>query len=499
MSSRSTVSVSRLLIALVVAALAMTALPAAAVAKKRVVILDFSGSRASRFESQVKAIVKRRASLISARRYVKTARKIKATQPTKRNIVRVSRELSADAIIIGSVKRRGRRYQVTIRVRAGADGEFVETIKVRTRRAKLTGAALRKVRRELAAAIKRLPPLNEPVDDGGGFDDGDDEIGEDAIGDDDDDIIEEDVGDDDRVAERGDDDDGDRVEEERGDDDGAADLTDERKADLLARGRGLEVLGGLSVMRRNLSFTVSADLGMESPRGYSGTPVASAYILGELYPLAFNLKNKGYKRNIGVVGILDRVIKIESKLRYVDAMMEEQEATLPTEQQRWGIGLIYRHNFGSKPTSPTIKLALRYNRAKFIIDKTAAPAGVDVDIPNMDYAYYDPGLVLRYPVSPKVALQADARFLLVTDTGEMQQVDQYGGATVTGYDIDLGGDYKLDARLFVRVGFRAIGIAYDFKGTGAETTDRDGDPNDQDVFGALDRYLGGYGTIGYLF
>jgi hypothetical protein len=39
---------------------------------------------------------------------------------------------------------------------------------------------------------------------------------------------------------------------------------------------------------------------------------------------------------------------------------------------------------------------------------------------------------------------------------------------------------------------------YDFDGTGAKT-ERDGNPANQDVGGALDQYLSGYVSAGYLF
>lgn len=503
MNSGSTASANRTLLALLCIAAftgGLAVAHGAASAKKRVVILDFSGPRSSTFEKKVTALVKKRNTLISESRYIKTSKKLKATKPSSRNVSRVARDLGVDAVVIGSVKRRGTRYELKVRIRAGATGEFVDTITVKTRRPTLSGSALAEVREGLEAAFDQLPSLDEA--EAGDDDDDDDRVS--ARGDDDDDddgerIIEEDP-EDDRGGNGGDDDDdraGELENESKGD--AAIDITDEEKSDLLARGRGMEIMAGLSFMGRKLSFSVDNTLGELAPRGYSGTPVAGAYIVGELYPMAFNLKNKGTSRNIGVIGVLDKVLKIESKFAYTDAMMVDQVVSLPTEQQRWGIGVVYRYNLGKGPTKPTIKAAIRYNRAKFIIDKGAAPADAGkIDIPNMDYTYYDPGVALRYPVSPKLALQADARFLFVTDTGEMQQVDQYGGATVTGFDVDAGLEYKVDPRLFIRAGGRIIGVAYDFKGTGAETTDRDADA-EQDVFGALDRYTGGYVTAGYLF
>ncbi len=487
-----------------VAALASLALcmglPRAAEArkKKRIVVIGFSGPRAASFQRTVTKLVKRRHRVIAGSRYSRKARRMKARRPTKRNVRRVLNRMNADGMLIGVVKRRGPRYLLKVRLRAGAHGRFVTTITVRSRGPKLRGKALRTMRSRLLAAIRRLPRLR-----------GEDEPRVAADGDDDDD--------DRRVAKRGDDDADDADDDDddgAGDDDGASatakkkdtdepepsPLTDEEKADLLVRGRGLDVSVGLTATKRTLSFTVSDGLA-NSPRGYRiSNPVAGAYVVAELYPLAFDLKKRSKSRNIGVSAVFDRVIKIQSTLAYTDAAtMMRTTADLPTAQQRWGVGVVYRHNFGSKPTSPTVKVSARYNRLQFTIDKTAAPTGVLVDIPNVDYTYIDPGVAIHYPVSAKLAFNLEARFLFVTNTGEMQAADQYGTASMSGYDADVGFEYKIDARMSVRGGGRILGIAYDFDGTGDLVVNRDGDPSTVDVGGALDQYIGGYLTVGYLF
>ncbi len=545
-TSNASASKARLLGALIAFALALGALPAAAAAKKKVVIFDFSGPRASRFHAKVRAIVKKHYTVVSDSRYAKMARRLRAKRPTQRNVIKVSRKLSVAGLVTGKVKRRHGRYELVLRVRSGVTGEFVDSIKVRTRHATLSGATLRKVREQLLVALKRLPD----ADSGSrarsrrtkksrdrvsrrssrsrdtGDDDDDDSAGDsedpfasggsnDDSGSSDDRDSNDDRGssddrDDKRVADRDSGDDspfasdssssgGEVSDKKKSSGETTAKLTDADKEALRISNPGIEISAGLSVVQRKLSFTVSSGLGNQAPRGYDGTPVAGAYVTGELYPMAFNDSNRGTTRDIGATFVLDRVIKIESRLRYQDAMGADQTAVLPTEQQRWGVGIVFRHNFGHEPTKPTVKLSVRYNKGKFVIDKTAAPMGVSVDIPNMEYTYLDPGLLFRYPLSPTLALQLDGRFLLVTDTGEMQQADQYGGASVTGYDFDAAAEYKMNPKLFFRLGFHMTGIAYDFKGTGMLTTNRDGDPTTQDVFGAMDRYLGGYLTAGYLF
>ncbi len=454
-----------------------------ALAEKRIVVLDFVGPRTAKYQKAVTKMIEKKHTVVAGKTYSRTARKLDAAKPTSDNVSAVARELEADGVLIGIVKKRRGRYTLRLRLRTGADGEFSETtVKADSKKPRLTAAQVRRVRRELLAAIDELPPLPSGEPDYGDDDDDDD------YGDDDDD-------DDDR---RGDDDDDDgdaKVSKKSAD----SPLTEAEKADLDVRGRAMDIAAGMSFSARTLSFTVRDGLGDLAPRGYEGTLVAGAYIFGELYPLAFNRKKKSALHNVGVTFAYDQVLKIESRMLYDDGSGTPAEAILPTTQSRWGVGLVYRHNFGKKPTSPTIKAALRYSSFSFVIDKAAAPGGVTVDIPNMEYVYYDPGLALRFPVNPKIALLADARFLLITGAGDMQQASEYGASTITGYDFDVGFEYKVNPKASVRVGGRFTGINLDFDGSGALTTDRDGDGSSQDVLSASDQFVGGYVVAGYLF
>ena len=101
--------------------------------------------------------------------------------------------------------------------------------------------------------------------------------------------------------------------------------------------------------------------------------------------------------------------------------------------------------------------------------------------------------------SEKAALSADARFLLITDTGEMQSPDQYGASTVTGVDLGLAVDYRVAQKIVVRAALGLATIGYAFKGNGALTNNRDGQPASVDVSGARDTYYGGSAGAAYLF
>ncbi len=393
---------ARLALAGLVGALALTMAPADTWAKKRVVLFDFVGPRSGSFQSQVRSMLRRRATVMRGRVYARAQRKLRIRRGTPRNVRRIAKRIRAVGMVGGVIRKLPRRrYRVRIIVRSGKTGRVVGAWTVTTRGRRLRGQALRVTRANLRVALRRLPRTLGPA------------------GDDDDDDFRRRrrrKPKPKRVVRRGDDDDDDDDDDGGGtrsvrktkkkadgddDDDANVKLTDEEKRDLKVRGRGLIVAGGLSVTTRTLAFTFTPGIA-NPPRGYKGNPVAGAYVTADLFPLGMDMKNKGATRNIGVTFFVDKVIKINSRLKYNDPMtMMEMETDLPTDQLRWGVGAVYRHNFGTKPTDPTVRLSARYNRFTFDIDKTAAPAGVSVDIPNVDYTPTRPhGAPCRLPTGP---------------------------------------------------------------------------------------------------
>jgi hypothetical protein len=299
--------------------------------------------------------------------------------------------------------------------------------------------------------------------------------------------------DDDRVSFRDDDrDDDDRDDDDRDDDDrDDDDRDDDRDGDRDAAPTGfaaVDLAAGLSFTGRTLAFTTN--LTENAPQGYRGAPVPGIRVAAEVFPLALNRKNRSVTKNLGVTALFDRVVAISSEVRSTTMTYK-----LDTTEQHLAVGLVYRH-----PLSAALALegSVRWNKRTFAIDKGAAPADA-VDIPNTDYSYVDPGVGLTYALGGKAALGADARFLLITDTGEMQAVDQYGASTVTGVDVSASFDYRVAAKMVVRAtaGFATIGYA--FKGNGALTNNRDNDPTDVDVSGARDTYFGGSLGAAYQF
>ncbi len=569
-SSRSIASASRSALAVVAALVALIALawPGVAHARKRLVVLEFTGPKAEEFQADLEKILKKRHSLVPQAKWDAAADDLGATKLTDANVKRIAGKLNVDGVIVGKSEKRGSRYYLHLKLRAGASGKVLAEPEVIERSGGLGPDGRDTIDESLLPVIDDLPRLGGGGDDDdedadaddddddrgsrgkgkgkptgkgkGKLADDDDDDDDDRPGwgrgddDDDDDDADDDDDrgsrgkgkgkptgkgkgkpaddddDDDRGAGRDDDDDDDRGRDDDDDDDRVADRDDrddrdrddeDDEDDDRDRGRGrdrddapadprpaLDLSAGLSFTGRKLGFTTN--LVQNAPQGYSGAPVPGLRIAGDLFPLAFNKKNRSFTRNLGVTGLFDRAIKISSELKTATMTY-----TLPTVEQHLAFGVIYRH-----PVSPTLTIegSVRYNKRKFVINKSSAPMDA-VDIPNTDYSYVDPGVGVHYVLGPKAALSADARFLLITDTGEMQSPDQYGASTVTGVDLGLAVDYLVAPKIVIRAALGLATIGYAFKGNGALTNNRDGQPASVDVSGARDTYYGGSAGAAYLF
>ena len=558
-TSRSIASPSnplaRALLALLAAACALLiGARAAEAGRKRVVILEFTGPKADDFRDDVEKLVKKAHSVVPLARWRSTADDLNATKVNEKDVKKVARKLSIDGVISGKVEKRGSRYLVHLQLREGATGKTVAAPDLVERAAKIGPDGRDTIKQELLPAIadlessgdddedvaeadededdrpsmgkrgkakakakareedeaddaeaeedeeeaprtakgkgkakekprakekpKARPPEDEDDADDEPADDGETRFGKGRDRDD-----EDDRGDDDRVAARDDD--------RGGGDDDDAQVEDEvdTRGPRDPRRRPIDVAVGLSFTGRRLTF--ASNLTMNKPQGYKGNPVPGIYIAVDAFPLGLDRRKRGLASRIGVQLLFDRVISINSQLEKMNMVYD-----LPTTEQHLAGGLVYRHLLGAKLE---LDASVRFNKRTFKIDKTAdgLVAG-DVDVPNTSYAYVDPGVALGYVLNPRMMVGGGARFLVVLSTGQMQQTDQYGAASILGLDLEAGLDYRLTSKILVRAGARLTTLGFTFKGDGALTTMRDGDP-DQDVSGARDTYFGGFATGVYLF
>jgi len=562
--------------------------------RKRIVVLDFEGPKASKFHSDVVKLVKKSHTVLTVDRWNEQADAMGASAVTDKNIKKVAKKLKIDGVITGRIEKRRSEYIVRIKLRSGTNGEILGETDTKSDSARLDAQAQRDLKDELLPVIDDLESNR-----GGGGGDDEEDVAEDDTprkkkGRDDDEAVEDDEEaprrsgfgkkgqmrqdedpkalakkkkaeeeeakrlakeeaarkkdeekarkeadkrkkdeDKKRAAEEAafakskakkgsdedeDEDSGKRVADDEEEDEDSGSKNRKRTAardddeesieedvdvdsgsrsgrDLSPAGRAVDAVVGMSFTARQLKFTYASDLGKPPPGYKQPVPVAGGLLDVTVYPLAFG-KTKGLLRGLGLTVLYDQVLIINSQKRYADQQGNQQVATLDTKENRWAVGPVLRYPMGKV----VLGGGLTYGRQQFAIQQTL-PNNEPTDIPNVHYTMLTPSVFVKYPVTPKIVLNADAAFHAITNTGQIQQTGMagYGASTVTGFEVEGGGDYMVTKNIFARASVRYESISFKFKGDPTSQTNiRDTDP-EQDVMGAKDTYFGGTVSVGYVY
>ena len=525
MSSRSNASASRPLrsravvrraAGLAVLLLVLGGATGAAEAKKRLVVLDFKGPRAAKTQRAVVKLLKPSATVVSGKAFLRAAREVDGYSPDASGVSKVALRLKAHGVLTGKVQKRGSRYKLTVQLLEGKSGEVVGgAIVVALKRGRIDSAGRRKLAREIRAAMAELPepvadepepvaglpelPELPPSETGRPPETGKPTPASGAAGT---------ARPTPKVvaapkrrparATTGKPSRGRRIASADvraggggGGEEETAIAREAAEPEADPRDRGIDLVVGASFVARKLSFDYSDALaGPQQPQGYDGALVPGVFADAEVYPVTL-VDGGGFARGFGVSAMIDKVLLIKSKLE------NGGDDALPTSQTRWGVGLVYRWNFGSRATSPSLVVGARYNKLSFAIDESGAPDPAAIQIPDVSYTYVDPGLRFRLPVGERLAFRLEGHYLVVLDAGQIQEPQRYGEAGVIAFDADAGAELAITSNIVARVGGRFTQYGLSFNGDGDQT-----DPTEdgtQDVDSATDRYLGFYATAGVVF
>lgn len=472
----------------------------------KLALVPFNGPKAAAMQREVASAVPRRHKLIGASRYARTARRLKARKPTGANVKKVAARLKADGVIIGSTKRAGGKYKLTVWLRDGATGKVVGSVNLQSKRARLSKAQKRKLRTQLGGLIARLPGkgkgkrvAGKGKGKGKGRAKGRGKGKGKAKG--------KAKGKKRRVAGRSST--GARKSSKAttaaaGGTVAASARTDgDAGSSLLSGGTAgapaFDLDAGLGLTSRRLDFTVAEGV-VDLPQSYRSNPVASTHVSGEIYPMAFFGDARALPARFGITGGYDRVMLIESILQYNDmATGERMEVGLTTSHSVWNVGLTYRQLFGKSDRPIALRASLTFTKLAFAIDPADVPPGVEFELPNVGYSYIDPGVSIHIPITRTISAEAGGNFIAVLGSGDISQDDAYGEGSAFGYRARLFVQYDLSSALSVRAGGQLMSIGHSFDGTGASSNGRDGDPNTLDVPAASDRYINVIATAGYQF
>jgi hypothetical protein len=247
---------------------------------------------------------------------------------------------------------------------------------------------------------------------------------------------------------------------------------------------------GPSASSRTLKFNSRAF--EEAPKPYQNPLVGGMRVAGELYPLAFGNPHS-FISGLGIAGHYDQTLKL-------DLQSTAQPGTkFPVEQKHWSVGMRFRIGFGHSAKAPTVTLIGDYFHRKFSVDRKALMEGNIIDLPDVLYQGFDTGLEFRIPIIKQAALLLGGQAIFVSNTGQIQQLNQYGRAKVTAGQGMAGLDFVLANRVALRITGEMAQYGFAFTGNGEMTYNRDLDPATPDIGGAADRYYGGAATLAVLY
>lgn len=545
-NSRSRVTTSRRWAALVVLCV-MVGLAGVAQAggRKRVVVLDFEGPKSEQFHAELVKLIKQTHTVVPTDKWNGTAEELGAGTVSEKDLKKVAKKLKVDAVVEGKIEKRRDAFIIKLKLHEGKTGGMVGApIGTKADGPRIDGKAQRDLKDELIGAID-----NVEANRAGGDDDDDKPAKRVAKHEDEDEkpakkvakheddedkptrrafSKKSDAGrdsesddslpakktkkseDDERPAKRvakADDEDSlppKKTKKRRRDDDDEGDAPRKRKKRVAASDdesveaeagppltkaeqltpaeRALDAMIGMTLTARRLSFQFRSGFTAPTP-GYKGNPVGGAMLDATFYPLAFGHTRRDIYKNIGVNVMYDRVLKIDSK--------DANGNVLDTKSSRWAVGGVFRYPLSKDPDAIVVGGSLSYGRQLFRISNA-------VDIPSVNYAIYEPGVLARLPLG-KLTFGLDAGLMIINDTGELQDQQHYGTTTLIGYEGELAADYMLTQNIFLRAAVRAETIRFSFEGNGALTTAHDGDPMTVDVRTGQDNYFGGFVTAGYVY
>jgi TolB-like protein len=378
---------------------------------KRVAVLDFTGPSASAFHAQIAQGLKARSDveLVSLREVKSTAGRLGNKLSTASEIKEVGEALELSAIVDGTIVKKGRNLEATVRVRDASTGEVVHEEKWIKRRSQMktvkptVWTALGPAIRESSVPVKPSPktktkakpmPVAEPEPDLEGEDEGiaEKEEAEEAP----------------RKRRRAA-----RQEEEEATDEGEEEPKPKRRSlpgDKSVQHPALVVLFGPRVMWRTLNYNGDTNLSSYTSHD-QGSPAFNLALSGQWYPGAH--KSNAWYSDLGLDLDSDYSIGLKSK---------QADKELKTTAYELGLGAIYRMQFGA------FQPRLRVDYVKHVFD---AKVPDTVLLPSISYSAVRLNLGTNVFLADWAVLDASFGYLPVFGTGQLSD-KKYGDKVSTG-------------------------------------------------------------------
>src|SRR5262249_20832252 len=173
-------------------------------------------------------------------------------------------------------------------------------------------------------------------------------------------------------------------------------------------------LGGSAAGRRPHVAATSPTI---APKPYTNAPVPGARFAAEVYPLAFG-DPSSLLAGLGLAAEYDQTISLTLRAS------EEMTVPLKATERHYSVGARFRLAFGHRPTSPTLTIGAGYAARRFTVDRSQLMSAGSLDLPDVDYRMFAPGLAFRLPLGSRVAFTLAGQGLIVTSAGPVQRSDQ---------------------------------------------------------------------------
>jgi hypothetical protein len=450
----------------VVLALALAA-PTGAAAKKKVAVIDFKGPAAKAEKAVVKALREEGFQIVGPTNWKKAEKKAKAKGRSERALSKAAAKAGVAAVVMGKIQKKGRKSFLVLKVHDGKSGTLIETVEVELKRGKIDKKAEAAVAQDLTPVVRRgetaggdSAPDDKPVR----------ASREDPPRPRDDDKPTK-VDDDKPLKPRED-----RVASAGGDSGGDPPVVKKKKEKDEEPGEGEKrslfgVGAGMSLWARSMSVSPGG-----SADTYKGQPVPGLRLDGEVFPAAAFVRN--FVADFGLGFFFDMI--------WLQSEMSGGGGKLKSTQMRWGADLRWRHKFTDSATSPVLRAAFQISQLSFKIDRTNAPA--DLNIPDVKYTSYAPQVGIMFPLGSKTfQLGGMFGFLIASESGAPNNTVTKG--TPWGIELGLLFDFYPWPWLQTRAQFGLVRYSVKFTpdtAAGATAT------------GMSDMYIGGLITAGYV-
>ncbi|MDX2092476.1 MAG: hypothetical protein SFX73_31725 [Kofleriaceae bacterium] len=405
----------------------LVCLPMFALAKPKVAVAPLEGDDGGKVAEVVVEVAGESAKVIGPGETKKAMAKHDVDELDGKGIKKLRKKLAVDAVIHGKVEEDGTRKTLALEV--SVRGKKTERFSLSFR-----GHTSKKLREELREE------LGKRLSEGEGDEDPDE---------------------DDAPKPRRDDDDQPRKKKRRRDDD---DLPRERNPLTQA---ALRVGAGASATRRTLTYATTS----ATPPPRVGTLSGSVRLEGEVYPASFDTL-KGTAARLGVAFELDKTVGLGIRVPGAGGA----EATI--DKLHVQVGARYRIPFGQS----SLALGAGYYLRRYKADRGGA--GLNLDMPDVDYRAITLGGVGRFVLGPKLGLALALDLPLMLSAGSIQSPLSYGPAKIIAFDLDVALEYRLAPRWSLKTALELSNIMVTFDGKmGTQSAARM-------VQGATDRNLG---------